>query len=168
MILIYGTKLYGKVDIVPGLFHVETRFGHLWYFPILPLESYVVLGKSGDGFNGVRIPLNVKSVVFAWLRAGTLTTALISLICAAVEWNRQSAEFSTAMIIGFSSLATFLVLAFQRGSTQASYQRAFQIGQMIGLSDRGMLQIERIYSLSEELEPETVLSESGDRFKTEI
>ena len=40
--LIYGTRTCGRVDRAEGLFHVVTRFGHLWYFPVLPLGSPVL------------------------------------------------------------------------------------------------------------------------------
>ena len=43
MIIVWGTKLYGKVDEVPGMFHVATRFFHLWYIPLVPLSSAVTM-----------------------------------------------------------------------------------------------------------------------------
>jgi hypothetical protein len=39
MIIVWGSRLYGKVDAVPGLFHVATRFGHIWYLPLIPMGS---------------------------------------------------------------------------------------------------------------------------------
>ena len=31
MVIIWGTTHAGKVDEVPGMFHVVTQFGHLYY-----------------------------------------------------------------------------------------------------------------------------------------
>jgi hypothetical protein len=145
MIIIWGSKLYGKVDVVPGLFHVETKFGHLWYIPLIPVESYVVLGKGGDGFNGVRIPLSFKSVVYAWLRAATLIAGVVGSIGALAKVGKDPSGWITPAIVGASSLAAFAVLTFARGSTHASYDRAIQLGEMLGLSPAGRQRIDQIY-----------------------
>src|SRR5437762_2645960 len=47
MLLVWGSKLYGRVDDVPGMFYVATRFGHLWYLPLIPMGSFVVLERQG-------------------------------------------------------------------------------------------------------------------------
>src|SRR5687768_15557047 len=81
MVIVWGTTNAGKVDEVPGLFHVVTRFGHLYYVPLFPTGSYVVLEESSDGgFRGVSIPISFKSWMVAWLRAG----CVVSLIAAAI------------------------------------------------------------------------------------
>lgn len=68
-----GVGLYGKVDQVPGLFHVATRFFHLYWVPLIPLKSVVVRErKGGDDQTGTPIGLSGKSIVFAWLRLALL------------------------------------------------------------------------------------------------
>ena len=150
MLIIYGSKLYGKVDVVPGLFHVETKFGHLWYIPLIPVESYVVLQKTSNGFNGVRIPMSFKSISYAWLRAGSLIAGIVGLIVALAESNKDLNDWITPAIVGFSALATFVVLTFHRGSTHASYRRACRLGDLIGMSPESRQIIDRIYGSSEE------------------
>jgi len=39
MVIVWGSRLYGKVDVVPGFFHVATRFGHVYYLPLIPTQS---------------------------------------------------------------------------------------------------------------------------------
>jgi hypothetical protein len=65
--IVAGTRLYGKVDQVPGLFHLATEFFHIQFVPIGPTRSYVVL--HGTGTRGIRVGLSGKSILFAYLRA---------------------------------------------------------------------------------------------------
>ena len=46
MVIVWGTLEAGKVDEVPKLFHVETRFGHVYYLPLIPLGSVAVFEKT--------------------------------------------------------------------------------------------------------------------------
>jgi len=73
--IIFGTRYYGKVDEVPGLFHVATRFLHIWFIPLIPLGSILILAKSGNSIHGAKIPLSFKSILIAWLRAAVLAAA---------------------------------------------------------------------------------------------
>ncbi|QRN93605.1 hypothetical protein JRI60_31070 [Archangium violaceum] len=38
-----GTWLFGKVDVVPELGHVATKFFHINLVPLVPIESYFVV-----------------------------------------------------------------------------------------------------------------------------
>jgi hypothetical protein len=168
MIIIYGSKLYGKVDVVPGLFHVETKFGHLWYIPLIPVESYVVFGKSGENFNGIKIPMSFKSICYAWLRAGTLVAAIVSLVMVLSESKNGPSEWVTPAIVGLSALATCLVLSFHKGSTHASRQRAYQIGQKIGMSPEGYVILDQIYGPPPEEANDPFFRENTDRFNADL
>ena len=68
--IIYGTDLFGKVDQVPGKFFVATQFEHLYLFPVIPKQSFIVVESSveGDSFQGVKIPMSFKSVLLAYFR----------------------------------------------------------------------------------------------------
>ena len=78
MILIWGQSNYGKVDVVPRLCYVTTRFFHLYYVPLIPLGSYVVLEgtENGNGFRGVPTSLSWRSVLAGWVRAVMLGNPL--------------------------------------------------------------------------------------------
>jgi hypothetical protein len=168
MIIIYGSKLYGKVDVVPGLFHVETKFGHLWYIPLIPLESFVVLGKSGDGFNGIKIPMSFKSILYAWLRAGTLVAAIFATFITISMFDSGSSAWVTPAIVGLSALATFCVLSFHKGSTHASRKRAYQIGEKIGITQEGLLYLEQIYGPLPDPNTDPFLHDNNERFNPEV
>ena len=62
----FGDAYFGRVDRVPGLFHVKTRFLHVWWIPFVPRESWVV--DDGRGNHGRRIHLSWKSVFVTWSR----------------------------------------------------------------------------------------------------
>src|SRR3954470_304932 len=81
MVIIWGTTHAGKVDEVPGLFHVVTQFGHLYYIPLIPTGSYIVLEKNSDGgFRGASIPISFKSWLVAWLREACILGIVASVI----------------------------------------------------------------------------------------
>src|SRR4051812_32568123 len=81
---VYGERLFGRVDRVPGLFCVATMFFHVNFVPLCPLRSYLVVegSEQGDGFKGVRIPLRFKSILAGylrgWLGAAAVFTGLVS------------------------------------------------------------------------------------------
>lgn len=145
MIIIYGSRLYGKVDVVPGFFHVETKFGHLWYIPLIPVGSYLILNKSGDGWNGVQIPLNFKSICFAWLRAASLVGGVVASIIALATAKEGVEHWLTPAMVGVGSLITFALFTMHKGFTHASYDRAHQLGELVGISDRGKQLIDQLY-----------------------
>src|SRR3954468_4659567 len=80
MLIIWGSRLYGKVDEVPGMFHVATKFGHLWYIPLIPIGSHIVLEQSGRSWRGMPVGLSGKSVLAAWLRGGGIAGMIFSAI----------------------------------------------------------------------------------------
>lgn len=86
MFFIAGQDSYGKVDEVPGVGHVETRFDHLYFLPLLPQGSELVLACDRDGRSRVAIPTSFKSVLVAWARAltgvGLFLAPLVAWVCA--------------------------------------------------------------------------------------
>src|SRR5262245_57714915 len=76
--IIVGTRTFGKVDQVPGLFYVATRFGHFDFLPFIPMGSYVFLDDGSQ--RGVPIGTSGKSVLVAWLRAILLLSAVFLVL----------------------------------------------------------------------------------------
>ena len=48
MIFVWGHRMYGKIE-KSGPTYVATRFFHLWYLPLIPLGSQLVLAETEDG-----------------------------------------------------------------------------------------------------------------------
>lgn len=84
MFVIFGEKLFGMVHQVPGVCYVATVFFHIFFFPIAPFRTYIVVHGSAPGieeavaqgtirpsrfgFWVVRIPLSLLSVLIGYLR----------------------------------------------------------------------------------------------------
>ena len=107
--LIWGTRLFGKCDRVKGAFYVATTFFHLWFFPLIPTKTWLVLDqpRTGRGHRVIPLPLSLKSVALGYLRA-ILIVASVMLLPAIlslqdgemVEWARAS--------IGVAALAALI------------------------------------------------------------
>jgi len=79
MVVIWGQRMYGRVDRFAGS-HVATRFFHLYYVPLIPLSSWLVLEEQADGrFLGMQVPLQLKSVLLAWLRIASSIALVVML-----------------------------------------------------------------------------------------
>jgi len=144
MIIIWGARLYGKTDEVPGMFHVATKFGHLWYIPLIPLGSHIVLEQTGKGWRGVPVPLSGKSILAAWLRGSGIAGMIIAAIGMAVEVSDRrgnSGLILAASIFAVSLLVTVFAFAY-KGLKHASYERALALGEKLGLSDEGRILLE--------------------------
>jgi hypothetical protein len=44
----HGTRLYGEVDRVPGMFHVSTMFFHVYFLPLWPVGGYVIVERPEE------------------------------------------------------------------------------------------------------------------------
>ena len=68
MVIVWGQRMYGRIDKLAGSY-VGTRFFHIYYLPLIPLSSWLVLEEHDKGsFLGMRVPLQLRSVLAAWLR----------------------------------------------------------------------------------------------------
>jgi hypothetical protein len=149
MVIIWGTTHAGKVDEVPGMFHVVTQFGHLYYIPLIPTGSYIVLDKNSDGgFRGVSIPISFKSWLVAWLRAacvvGTIAMTILTAVMLA-DVQRHPFNWIGPLFLD-AVLITLLVLSYKlKFIKQASYERAIDLARRVGLTEMGMLMIEVAY-----------------------
>jgi hypothetical protein len=144
MIIIWGSRLYGKVDEVPGMFHVATKFGHLWYIPLIPMGSHLIIEQTGRGWRGVPLGLSGKSVLAAWLRGAGIAGMVVSLIALAVtasDRHGKQGMIEAACVFAVSLAVT--VFAFgSKALRRASYERASALGEKLGLSDEGRILLE--------------------------
>src|SRR4051794_6499134 len=87
MIIVYGTRFYGKVKACGSSF-LGTQFVHIWYVPLIPVGTHLVLGESGNGnFRSIKTEFSFKSMMAGYLRVwgpiGVL--AAIGLTLSALE-----------------------------------------------------------------------------------
>jgi hypothetical protein len=138
MIIIWGTRLAGTVDKVPGLFYVRTQYGHLWWIPLIPIRSYIILhgSEGGTGFKGRETPLSGKSVLFGWLRTASIFGGVFGLIALIVnglalsdKWSDETLGmglFSVALLAG-SILVYWLCEHFSHASRERAHQLASEL-----------------------------------------
>jgi hypothetical protein len=151
MVLIYGSNLFGKVDEVPGLFHVATKFDHVYYVPILPLKTYLVLEREG---RYVQIRMSFKSVFLAWGRAVLLVTAFFSLCMSilAGHFEPNGRVWLIALLVAGVSSILFASSYVLRKPRRASVTRAMALARRAELGDEALAEIGRIYGQSVQTE----------------
>lgn len=143
MLLIYGTSLYGKCDEVPGLFHVATNFVHLYYIPLVPTGSHVVLAKRGSTWQGAPCGLSVKSLLMGWLRAVAIVAILICFGASLMLYSETDYHTMAMFAAVGVAAAFFLIWSYRAGVVcRASYRRAMILADKIGLSDEGKIMID--------------------------
>ena len=78
MIIVYGTRLYGKIDSC-GDTHVATRFFHISWLPLIPMGTQLVLEKNGGSYRFLPQSLSGRSVLAAYLRTwGVIAAAFVA------------------------------------------------------------------------------------------
>ncbi len=131
MLVFFGTRPYGKVDEVPGLFHVATMFFYVQFIPVLPTRSVLVMADQHPQARGkmFTVRLSLKSIVMAWLRLALLAGSAGCLIAVAVLEDRD--KHWIPYLIGSSLLcgiAFFLSYRFTRARPERALQLAAHIG----------------------------------------
>jgi len=175
MIIIYGQRNYGKVDKVPNLFYVVTQFLHLYWIPLIPIRSYLVLAGTEDseGFKGVQTSMSFKSILVGWLRAQLVLAAIGSLITGIIltmdHVAKRHYELSTVQVPWLLLIGSVFLYWLTLKCTFASRQRALRLGEQLGLSpilvekflDRRFQEELENNQPEEEIEPEAPHAESA-------
>ena len=147
MVIHFGTRLYGRVDVVPGVFHVATEFFHVLLVPLVPLRSWLVLKEEGvilPRFSGVRIPLSWKSVMAGWIRGFAAIHAL-PLAMVAIITLAQGEEIGAGLaMLATAGIAGGIAWGTPRLS-QATFQRAQELVTASQHADELAPAVERIY-----------------------
>jgi hypothetical protein len=144
-----GFRLYGKVDQVGNSCYVATKFFHVGLVPLIPLDSWVVLPDSvqdHEFFNewrGKRIPLNWKSIFFAWLRLTLIIPAgaglflpWLSLFAHPPREFPQFVQWETRFILLGLSVLLWAMYFATYWLSRANQQRATELVKQIGLARR--------------------------------
>ena len=132
--IIYGTQLYGKVDHLPGLFYVATQFGHIWFVPLVPVGSYLILDDGKE--RGISIGLSGKSVLFAYGRLALFIGGVIAFIMTLVKGRQfidDKADLLTFMLPVVAVPICFYLLYRSYRNNHPSPQRAVEIAKAAGL-----------------------------------
>jgi hypothetical protein len=111
MIIIYGRRAYGRVE-VSGTTFVLTDFVHLWYLPIIPTGSHLVLSRDATGLcQNLSIPLHGVSVLTAYLRTWG-AVALAGCIVGALANADEGWGTVVPLLVGAFGLAAAVVVSW--------------------------------------------------------
>ena len=79
MVIVYGTRFYGKVRAC-GRSFLGTQFFHIYYVPLIPIGTHLILEESGDGsYKGIKTGFSMKSMLAAYLRVWGPIAVIIAL-----------------------------------------------------------------------------------------
>ncbi len=146
MVIISGTRMAGKVDALPRVGYVSTRFFHLYWVPLIPLQSFLVFREDDDDINGVPLPLQWKSILVGWLRgASWFTLATAPLLAVMTYLDGHPLHAAVALGLWVLAAALLPLLHFCRGVREASYERAIALAELAGLSRETRLMLEVAY-----------------------
>ena len=130
--IVFGTRMYGKVDQVPGLFHLATEFFHIQFVPLGPTRTFLVL--DGPGNRGVRLGLSGKSILFAYIRAACAVVAVIGVIGGFTELTKNAAASLVHFVIAALCVPLFLLTYWlSRPTPFRAYRLAMKAGLPMGM-----------------------------------
>ncbi|MHA7633211.1 hypothetical protein [Corallococcus sp. M7] len=148
--VIFGSRLYGKVDEIPGVGYVATKFGHINFVPLIPLEGWLVVAEEGNGWRGSAISMSGKSVLVAWARLLFIIAGGISLFTGFLAFtNLESANAIMLGLLGLACIGGLIASYKWRWVTHASPERALEIAQEAGISVEGLSQLRNLYAAPE-------------------
>ena len=102
--VIFGTRYFGYCDKVYSpdgseVGQVATMFVHVMFVPLIPLQSWFLLGDE----RGVKISMSLKSVLVAWVRSFLFWSALFMVVSAVGTWG-CTCFFALPLAIGYFAM----------------------------------------------------------------
>lgn len=165
--IVWGSKLYGKVDEIEGLGHVATEFGHLFWIPLIPKCSYFVTAEDKHSYQGMPLGLSAKSVLVAYARAASLIFFLGALGALNTLFNptevvdpERVASLKATIILGALAIPTFFYV-YSRPIRYADYETAVRLADQLGFDERWHTCIELLYDRIDDDEAERRLASTG-------
>ncbi|MBP6632523.1 MAG: hypothetical protein KA297_24085 [Kofleriaceae bacterium] len=133
-VVTFGTSYVGKIDRVPGTGYVVTRAFQIVNVPLIPLGGFIVAEGTETqsfvsglkSFEGVAVPVSMRSFAWAILRAVWFAGGLLALLGLGVIWLELQgvAAVLGGPVLGAALLATWW--ASRRG-LRASPARAVEV-----------------------------------------
>src|SRR5262249_10119139 len=134
MFAIFGTRNFGKVDHVPGLFYLSTEFFHVNFVPLVPTGTHLVIdgSESGDGFRGVKIGMSGKSIFFTYLRAACVVGSILAFIFGFIDVANGQTSTGVALIAAGIVATVLMILSYKLA--RPSPERALRLAQEAGIA----------------------------------
>lgn len=109
MIIVYGTRFYGKVRAC-GRSFLGTQFFHIWYVPLIPIGTKLILDTNGTTFRTLDAPFSFKSVMAGYLRVWGPLAAIATLFIGASGISDLADEPGAMIVAGLFSGVVFLAV----------------------------------------------------------
>jgi hypothetical protein len=103
MLIVWGTKHYGRTEEVEGQFAV-TRFGHVWFLPFIPLGTLWVTSHHGRELSGHGRRWSWRSLLAGYLRPWGTLYAAVGVISLAI--GEGTTMLAIGGVLGGLALAT--------------------------------------------------------------
>lgn len=100
MFFFFGTRAAGAIDRCEQT-RVETHFWHLWWLPLVPIGSYLIVGEGEAGRRAIPLGWHTRSVVAGYLR----TWSVLFAIASAWLVTRRGTPGIGALAVGLSAAA---------------------------------------------------------------
>ncbi len=145
MPIFFGTRMMGKVDAIPGLGHVATRFFYLQFIPLVPTESLLIFREEGEQIYGVPIPLSFKSMLVAWMRTAFILGAAACALGGFLALSELQ-PIGWISLLGCLLLIGAFIYSYYFGPiAKAGYERAMHLARHAGVGAEQMLMLEVTY-----------------------
>ena len=109
MIIIYGTRFYGKVKAAGSSF-LGTQFVHIYYVPLIPIGTHLILEESGGSYKGIKTAFSFKSMLAAYLRIWGPLAVLASIAIGIGALDDISDGLEMAVVGVFTGVVTLALL----------------------------------------------------------
>ncbi|MBI5547845.1 MAG: hypothetical protein HY901_28515 [Deltaproteobacteria bacterium] len=137
--IVYGTRLFGEVDKVPGVLWVRTQFFHLNFLPLVPTASYLMFGPE----QGVQLPaIQWRSVLACWGRVAIILAGCGGLVAGLGSLGDPDNQPVVVGGLFFSALCGVGFWLSYR-LTRATRERARELCAMVDVDENTKRQIER-------------------------
>lgn len=121
--IVFGSRLYGRVDRLSNGWFVATRFAHVYWVPLLPAGSWLVTSEAGRGWNGIRIPLSGRSILMGYARAAAIVGTVVAIVFATTTFDGRHTTRDEAIAIMIALAAVAAVVLSQLAWRKASAER---------------------------------------------
>lgn len=111
MIIVYGTRFYGKVRACGSSF-LGTQFLHLYYVPLIPIGTHLILEENADGsYKGMKSAFSFKSMLAAYLRVwGPLAVIISACVGIGAVGDVSDEPLAMAVVGAFTAVVVLAML----------------------------------------------------------
>lgn len=132
--IIFGSRLFGKCDVIRGEGYIATQFFHVNFVPLFPMQSQFVIegSEQGNEWRSIPLPLQWKSVGICWMRALCLLAVVMGWVGCLYLGSGPEGKTALALILAVIVLiggCIFYWLTHLLG--EASQERIYEVRRLI-------------------------------------